>query len=87
MSRNEMINEDQLIENLARKIVDMKMDSVAIFLLESFGPMGRLWSQIALLYLQPLLILLGSYGNYLLKIFEDPVKVEKLIKRIEELRS
>lgn len=79
--------DDELIEKLARKIVDIKMDSVAIFLLESFGPMGRVWSQLALLYLQPLLILLGSYGEALLNVIKDQDKVEKLVKRIEELSS
>ncbi|MEM3948839.1 MAG: hypothetical protein QXM76_04530 [Zestosphaera sp.] len=79
--------EDELIERVAKKIVDIKMDSVAIFLLESFGPMGRVWSQVALLYLQPLLILLGSYGEAFLTILRDPAKVERLVKRIEELSS
>jgi hypothetical protein len=47
--------------------------------------MGRVWSQVARLYLQPLLILLGSYGEAFLRILEDPQKVEKLISKIEEL--
>ncbi len=81
------VTEDELIEKLAKKIIDIRMDSVAIFLLESFGPMGRVWSQLALLYLQPLLILLGSYGEAFLNILKDPAKVEKLVRRIEELSS
>jgi hypothetical protein len=78
-------NEDVVIEELARRIVDLKLDTIAIFLLSSFGPMGRVWSQVARLYLQPLLILLGSYGEAFLRILEDPQKVEKLISKIEEL--
>ncbi len=78
-------SEDVIIEELARKVVDLKLDTIVIFLLSSFGPMGRMWSQLARLYLQPLLILLGNYGEVLLGILQDPQKVEKLISKIEEL--
>jgi hypothetical protein len=80
-------SEDVIIEELARRIVDLKLDTIAIFLLSSFGPMGRVWSQLARLYLQPLLILLGNYGEIFLSILQDPQKVEKLISKIEELSS
>lgn len=79
------MSEDELLERLARKIVDAKLDTIAIFLLNSFGPMGRVWAQIARLYAQPFLILLGEYGEYFLSVLQDPEKVEKLIKKIEEL--
>lgn len=82
---NYTISEDELLEKLARKIVDAKLDTVAIFLLSSFGPMGRLWAQVARLYLQPFLILLGEYGEYFLSVLQDPEKIEKLVRKIEEL--
>lgn len=78
-------SDEELIDMIARKIVELKLDTIAILLLSSFGPMGRLWSQIARLYLQPLLILLGDYGELLLHILQDPNKVERLIDRIEIL--
>jgi len=81
----EVYSEDVVIEKLARRIVDLKLDTIVIFLLSSFGPMGRVWSQLARLYFQPLLILLGNYGEVFLSILQDPRKVEKLISRIEEL--
>jgi hypothetical protein len=87
MKEERRLEKDELIDKLAKKIVDIRMDSVAIFLLELFGPMGRVWSQVALLYLQPFLILLGPYGEMFLDILKDPSKVEKLVKRIEELSS
>lgn len=80
-----VLSEEELIDRLARKIVDSKLDTIVIFLLSSFGPMGRVWAQIARLYLQPLLILLGDYGEVFLAILQDPEKVEKLISRIEKL--
>jgi|YelNatPaOPRAMG01_1025707.scaffolds.fasta_scaffold02814_7 hypothetical protein len=79
------VSEEELLEKLAKKIVDAKLDTVAIFLLSSFGPMGRLWAQVARLYAQPFLILLGEYGEYFLSVLQDPKKVEKLIEKIEEL--
>ncbi|MEM0065750.1 MAG: hypothetical protein QW459_04155 [Sulfolobales archaeon] len=82
---SETISEDELLEKLARKIVDSKLDTIVIFLLTSFGPMGRVWAQLARLYLQPLLILLGDYGEFFLKVLQDPERVEKLVSKIEEL--
>ncbi|MGC9148841.1 MAG: hypothetical protein ACP5GI_05320 [Sulfolobales archaeon] len=84
MSEKE-ISRDMLIEQLARKIVDSRLETISIFFLETVGPLGRVWSQLALLYLQPLLILLGSYGDLLIEIIRDPEAVKKLVKRIEEL--
>ncbi len=83
----EEIPEDVVIDKIAQKVVESKLETIVIFFLETIGPMGRLWSQIARIYLQPLLILLGSYGEAFLKILQDPNKVEKLVARIEELSS
>ncbi|MEM2006650.1 MAG: hypothetical protein QW154_03355 [Sulfolobales archaeon] len=47
--------------------------------------MGRVWAQLARLYLQPLLILLGDYGEIFLSVLQDPEKVEKLVSKIEKL--
>lgn len=79
------LSEEELLEKLAKKIVDSKLDTIVIFLLSSFGPMGRVWAQLARLYLQPLLILLGEYGELFLRVIQDPEKVERLISKIEEL--
>jgi len=62
----------------------MKLDPITIFFIEMFGPMGRLWAQMARLYLQPLLILLGEYGEVFLFILQDRKMSEKLVELIEE---
>ncbi len=79
------LSEEELLERLARRIVDLKLDTVVIFFLSSFGPMGRVWAQLARLYLQPFLILLGEYGELFLSVLQDPEKVEKLVSKIESL--
>ena len=79
------VSEEELLNLLARRIVEAKLDTIAVFLLSSFGPMGRVWSQLARIYLQPLLILLGEYGDLFLEVLQDPAKVEKLISKIEAL--
>lgn len=83
----EALSEEEVLEQLARKVVDLKLDTIVIFLLSSLSPMGRVWTQLARLYLQPLLILLGGYGELLLDILQDPEKTEKLISKIEKLSS
>lgn len=80
-----VLSEEELLERLARRIVDLKLDTVVIFFLSTFGPMGRVWAQIARIYLQPLLILLGEYGELFLSVLQDPEKVERLISKIERL--
>lgn len=72
------------MDRLAKKIVEAKLDTIAIFLLSSFGPTGRVWAQLARIYLQPFLILLGEYGELFLAVLQDPEKVEKLISKIEK---
>lgn len=84
-NKNSAISDEALIEVIARKVVEARLETIVIFFLETIAPMGRLWSQIARLYLQPLLILLGPYSEAFLRILQDPKKIEKLIDRIEEL--
>ncbi len=79
------LSEEELLERLARKIVELKLDTIATFFLSSFSPMGRVWTQLARIYLQPLLILLGEYGEFFLSVLQDPEKVEKLVSKIEKL--
>lgn len=83
MSSN-LSKEEELLDKLAKKIVDSKLDTIAIFLLNSFGPMGRVWAQLARLYLQPFLILLGNHGELFLMVLQDSEKIEKLISKIEK---
>ncbi|MEM1661211.1 MAG: hypothetical protein QXR17_08770 [Candidatus Bathyarchaeia archaeon] len=79
------MNEDKLLEQLAKRIVNSRLDTIIVFWLTVLSSMGHVWSQLGRLYLQPIIILLGDYGEILLEIVQDPNKVNKLITKIEEL--
>ncbi|HET6452987.1 MAG TPA: hypothetical protein VFI02_01160 [Armatimonadota bacterium] len=77
---------DKLIENLARKIVDRRLETPAILFLEMHKPVAFLGSQ-ALLVASPILApLFGMEGpEKYSRLFSSIDNVEKLIQRIEDL--
>lgn len=76
------------IERISAKIADSKMESVAVFMLESFRPMSSLWSQLLRLYVGPFLMIIGvERVEKLFKFLEKPENLEYLISRIEEKSS
>jgi hypothetical protein len=79
--------EEEWLQKIAKKIVDSKMDGIALLFLETVGPTSHVWSQLARLYLQPLFILIGPDSEKLLAFAEKPENVEKLVKKIEEYRE
>jgi hypothetical protein len=79
--------EEEWLQKIAKKIVDSKMDGVALLFLETIGPTSHVWSQLARLYLQPLFILIGPDSEKLLAFTEKPENVERLVKKIEEYRE
>ncbi|MEM3700508.1 MAG: hypothetical protein QXL57_06555 [Candidatus Bathyarchaeia archaeon] len=79
--------EEEWLSKIAKKIVDSKMDGIALLFLETVGPTSHVWSQLARLYLQPLFILIGPDSEKLLAFAEKPENVERLVKKIEEYRE
>ncbi|MEM4727416.1 MAG: hypothetical protein QXD04_04105 [Candidatus Bathyarchaeia archaeon] len=75
------------LSSMAERLVNLNLDSMAIFFLETFGPMSSVWSQLGRLHLQPLLILLGPSGEKLMTFLEKPENLERFIKKIEEARE
>ena len=77
---------DQLIENLARKIVDRKLETPAILFLEMHKPVAFLGSQ-ALLAASPILApLFGLEGpEKYSRLLGSIDNVEMLIQKIEDL--
>lgn len=74
-----------MIERVSDKIVDSKMESIAIFFLESFRPMSSLWSQLMRLYVGPFLMVIGPEKvERFLKFLDKPENLEYFIRRIEE---
>ncbi|MEM3622270.1 MAG: hypothetical protein QXZ02_01860 [Candidatus Bathyarchaeia archaeon] len=83
----ENAEDEEWLSKIAKKIVDSRMDGVALLFLETIGPTSHVWSQLARLYLQPLFILIGPDSEKLLAFAEKPENVEKLVKKIEEYRE
>jgi hypothetical protein len=78
---------DQLIEQWAQAAVRSGLGSLAVFLLEAHRPLAPLGSQV-LLGVQPTLALLCRIDATEVAAFlDDPENVERLMRRIEELRD
>lgn len=80
--------EEELIEKVAEKIHQYRMELPAILLLESSKPVSFIGAQLGRVYLGPFLPLLKEDLNLpvekILRIFENRENLEKLIKLIEE---
>jgi hypothetical protein len=82
---DETVEYGDMIERVSTKIVDSKMESIAIFFLESFRPMSSLWSQLLRLYVGPFLMIVGPEKvEKLFKFLDKPENLEYFIKKIEE---
>ena len=77
---------DILIEELAQKVVDRKLETPVIMFLEMHKPISFLASQ-AMIVAEPVLVpLFGPEGvQKYRKLFNSPENVELLIERIEDL--
>jgi hypothetical protein len=80
---------EEMIDKIARKIVDAGMEAPAILTLETSKPMSWIGSQLGRVMVAPWFGVLGwdamQKADAYMAIFEDRKNVEKLIKRIEEL--
>ncbi|MCS7245676.1 MAG: hypothetical protein N2504_05740 [candidate division WOR-3 bacterium] len=76
---------ERLLNEVANRIVKMRLSDVAIFLLESSKPISFLSSQF-LIFLRPFISVYFSPQTYdkLIEILNDRNNIEKLIKLIEE---
>lgn len=79
---------EKIIEKVAEKIHQYRMEVPAILLLETSKPVSFIGAQLGRVYLSPFLPLLKEDLNIpvekILRIFEDRENLEKLIKLIEE---
>jgi len=79
--------EEEIIEELAQKIVKQKIEIPALMLLEGFKPVFPVLSQTYLLQMAPLLDLLGIKTEELVVFLSKGENVRRLQKRIEELKD
>jgi len=84
--------EKEIIEKLARRIVDSGLGTMAIMTLQSAAPVSFMWTQVGMVVGSPILMILDMLG---LKVYEylglfsestrSRENMERLISRIEEL--
>jgi hypothetical protein len=77
-----------LLEKIARRIVDLRLSTLAIVLLESVKPLSFFGSQ-AMIFLQPIFRAVFSYSEYdeIAALMEERSNLERLIQEIERLED
>ena len=75
---------DPLIEKIARKVVERRLEAPALIFLESVKPLAFLGNQL-LVFLNPLVSLVVTSGDYyrFVRMIESRENVEKLLVAIE----
>ena len=77
--------ETELIEKIAKRVVDHHMETPTILFLETFKPLSFVASQFGTVYLGPLTPLLGAWSEEGLALLQKKENVERLLQKIEEL--
>jgi len=77
--------EEELIDKIARRVVNHHMETPTILFLESFKPLSSVAGQLGLVYLGPLTPLLGSWSEEGMALLQKKENLERLLRRIEEL--
>jgi len=80
--------ENELIEQVAEKIHEYKMETVAILTLESVKPLAYVGGEMSRVFLAPFLPVLGrdlnEMGEKYITVFEERENIEKLIQLLEQ---
>ena len=83
------VNVDELIEKIAKKVVEIGMETPAILALESAKPLSFIGSQLGRTMIAPWFGIFGwgamTKADDYMEVFEDRENVGKLVRRIEEL--
>ena len=80
------MTDDELLDAVARRVVQMRLAVPAVFFLESTKPLSFVGSQ-ALVFLEPFVQAFLTVRHYqqFTRMMEDRRNVEKLIQRVEAL--
>jgi len=78
----------EILDKIARKVVDLKLSPVAIVMLESTKPLSFVGSQL-MVFFQPIVTSLFPFRQYdeAAALLEDRDNVETLIQKIEQLED
>jgi hypothetical protein len=77
--------EDRLIDNIAKTVVDYGLEAPAIMFLEATRPLSFIASQLAIVVLGPLQWLFELQGPKYTGLFMKKENVTRIIERIEGL--
>lgn len=79
---------EELIQQAADKIIEYKMETIAILTLESIKPFSFVGGGLSRAIVSPFLPALGEtagvFSEKMLRVFEDRENIEKLIKILED---
>lgn len=78
----------ELLEKVARRVVELRVSAMAIFLLEATKPLSFLGSQL-LVFFNPIIQPVFNFRDYeeVTEMIENRDNIEFLIQRIEELQE
>jgi hypothetical protein len=80
--------QDKVIEQVAEKIHEYKMETIAILSLESVKPLAYIGGEMSRVFISPFLPALGTelnvMGEKYITIFENRENIEKLIQLLEK---
>lgn len=78
----------ELLEKVARRVVDLRASAMAIFLLEATKPLSFLGSQL-LVFFNPIIQPIFNFKDYeeVTEMIENRDNIEFLIQRIEKLQD
>jgi len=87
MSEYELTGEEEekLIGNIAKTVVDWGLEAPAIMFLETTKPLSFVASQLAIVALGPLQWMFDLQGSKYTGLFMKKENVSRIIQRIEEL--
>lgn len=77
----------EMIDRIARRVVNAGMVAPAIIFLESIKPVAKVGSYTLILFSAPILGIFGINGYELVGLFSDRRNIERLTRRIEELQK
>jgi hypothetical protein len=84
---NKSEKEVELINKVAKKIVDSEMETPALWLLQTIKPLTFIGGELSYFYLAPFLPFLDDLGYTFLDTFEKRKNIERLIKTVEHLQK
>lgn len=79
--------ERELIDKVAKWIVDQGFEGPAVMLLQTIKPLSTIGGHLGLFYLAPFLPFLEEKGYDFLETFEKRENLERLIIRVERLHK